>query len=191
MTAARRAWRPRTSVGVSCSAAGLVVTVTLIHVAVLSPASAQSMPDTENGRYTLAPVSDGVLRLDTRTGVMSTCTNKYVGWACYAMPDERTAFDTEVGRLQRDNEKLRSENEKLKATLAQRDVPATGKTHEALPKEDSLQKHEPRTGQGERKLELPLPSDQDIDRAMSFLERAWRRLVEIANRIQGDPPGKI
>ena len=32
------------------------------------PASAEAMPDTENGRYTLQPSGDGVLRLDTRTG---------------------------------------------------------------------------------------------------------------------------
>jgi hypothetical protein len=36
-----------------------------------------------------------------------------------------------------------------------------------------------------------LPSDQDIDRAMGFLERAWRRLVEMANRMQRDVTGKI
>lgn len=64
-------------------------------------ANAQSMPDTENGRYTLAPVADGVLRLDTRTGTMSTCNAKLIGWACYAMPDEREALDAEIGRLQR------------------------------------------------------------------------------------------
>jgi hypothetical protein len=30
-----------------------------------------------------------------------------------------------------------------------------------------------------------------MDRMMSFLERAWRRLVEIANRMQKDVSGKI
>jgi hypothetical protein len=98
---------------------GSMLAVALIGVAMLAPANAQSMPDTENGRYTLAPVADGVLRLDTRTGTMSTCNNNGVGWACYAMPDERAALDTEIGRLQRDNEKL-------KAQLAQRDSPASG-----------------------------------------------------------------
>lgn len=41
-------------------------------LSVTSAVHAQSMSDTENGRYTLAPVADGVLRLDTRTGTMST-----------------------------------------------------------------------------------------------------------------------
>jgi len=163
---------------------GSMLAVALIGVAMLAPANAQSMPGTENGRYTLAPVADGVLRLDTRTGTMSTCNNNGVGWACYAMPDERAALDTEIGRLQRDNEKL-------KAQLAQRDSPASGKTDEALPKSDSLTKDGAKSAQSGRKLELTLPSDQDIDRAMGFLERAWRRLVEMANRMQRDVTGKI
>jgi hypothetical protein len=163
---------------------GSMLAVALIGVAMLAPANAQSMPDTENGRYTLAPVADGVLRLDTRTGTMSTCNNNGVGWACYAMPDERTALDAEIGRLQRDNEKL-------KAQLAQWDSPANGKIDEALPKSDSLTKDGAKSAQSGRKLELTLPSDQDIDRAMGFLERAWRRLVEMANRMQRDVTGKI
>jgi hypothetical protein len=30
-----------------------------------------------------------------------------------------------------------------------------------------------------------------MDRVMSFLERAWRRLMEMANRMQKDVSGKI
>ncbi len=30
-----------------------------------------------------------------------------------------------------------------------------------------------------------------MDRAMSFLEQAWRRLVEMANRVQRDINGRI
>jgi hypothetical protein len=45
--------------------------------------------------------------------------------------------------------------------------------------------------EGERKIEIPLPSDRDMDRMMSFLEQAWQRLVEMANRMQKDVAGKI
>ena len=34
----------------------------------LDGGAAQSMPDSENGRYALSPIADGVVRLDTRTG---------------------------------------------------------------------------------------------------------------------------
>jgi hypothetical protein len=147
-------------------------------------AAAQAMPDSENGRYALSPVTDGVIRLDTRTGAVSTCSNTGPGWACYAVPDERAALDAEIGRLQADNEKL-------KAELAAREPTVTGKIDEPLPKADSLKKPAPKVAEGERKIEIPLPSDRDMDRVMSFLERAWRRLVEMANRMQKDFSGKI
>jgi hypothetical protein len=147
-------------------------------------AVAQAAPDTENGRYALSPTADGVLRLDTRTGAVSTCNNSAAGWACYAVPDERAALDAEIGRLQADNEKL-------KAQLAAREPTVSGKIEEPMPKSDSLKKSEPKVAEGERKIEIPLPSDRDMDRMMSFLERAWRRLIEMANRVQKDVNGKI
>ena len=147
-------------------------------------AAAQPLPDAENGRYALSPVADGMIRLDTRTGAVSTCSNTGNGWACYVVPDERAALDAEIGRLQGDNEKL-------KAQLAARDPVVTGKIDEPLPKGDSLKKAEPNAADGARKIEIPLPSDQDMNRVMSFLEQAWRRLVEMANRMQKDVGGRI
>ena len=147
-------------------------------------AVAQAVPDAENGRYALSPTSDGVLRLDTRTGAVSTCNNSGMGWACYAVPDERAALDAEIGRLQADNEKL-------KAQLAGRGPTVTGKIDEPMPKSDSLKKAEPKVAEGERKIEIPLPSDRDMDRMMSFVERAWRRLIDLANRVQRDVNGRI
>src|SRR3954447_19744923 len=87
---------------------------------------AQSAPDSENGRYSMTPIPEGVLRLDSRTGTVSTCTRSGAGWACYAVPDERTALDAEIGRLQ-------AEVETLKGRLAA--GPArSGKNDEGLAK---------------------------------------------------------
>jgi hypothetical protein len=146
-------------------------------------AAVAGAPEAENGRYTLSTTADGALRLDTRTGAVSTCSNSGAGWACYAVPDERSAMDAEIGRL-------RAENEKLKADLAAREPTLSGKIEEVLPKSDSLKKSEPKIAETERKIEIPLPSDRDMDRMMSFLEKAWRRLIEMANRVQRDS-GKI
>ena len=149
-----------------------------------SAASAQSLADTENGRYMLSPIPDGVVRLDTRTGTVSTCTDKGNGWACYAVPDERAALDTEIGRLQK-------ENDALKAQL--RDAAQPGKLAEAMPKQESLK---PKIADGSRKIEIPkieipLPSDRDLDRMMGVVEGAWRRLVDIASRVQRDVRDRI
>jgi hypothetical protein len=158
--------------------------VLALGVAGANAAPPQAMPDTDNGRYALSTTPDGVLRLDTRTGAISTCSNSGAGWACYAVPDERAALDVEIGRLQADNEKLKKE-------LASREPVVTGKIEEPMPKSDSLKKSEPKIAEGERKLEIPLPSERDMDRMMSFLERAWRRLIEMANRVQKDVNGRI
>ena len=61
--------------------------------------------------------------------------------------------------------RLQVENQKLKAQLASRDPAASGK------------------------IEIPLPSDQDMDRVMSFLQHAWKRLVEMASQMQKDVSG--
>jgi hypothetical protein len=169
-TSSTTSWLPATVV-----AAVLAVSAGIV--------AAQSAPDSENGRYTMTPIPEGVLRLDTRTGTVSTCSNNGNGWACYAVPDERSALDAEIGRLQ-------TELEKLKGQLAAGPT-VSGKIEDALPKSDPLKKAEPKVAEGDRKIEIPVPSDQDVDRVMSFLERAWRRLIEMANRVQKDVSGKI
>jgi hypothetical protein len=156
----------------------------LLCVGGTGAAPAQSLPDRDNGHYALVAVTDGVIRLDTRTGAVSTCSNGGAGWACYAVPDERAALDQEIGRLQADNEKLRAELEARQPTVA-------GKIDEPLPKTDSLKKPEPKVVESERRMEIPLPSDRDMDRMMSFLQQAWRRLVEMANQMQKDVTGRI
>ena len=173
-----------TAISPSKFVTSILAIVVLVGLGGLAAVAAPPMPDAENGRYALSPVADGVIRLDTRTGAVSTCSNGGAGWACYAVPDERAAMDAEIGRLEADNEKL-------KAQLAEREPVVTGKIDEPLPKTDSLKKPEPKAADGERKIEIPLPSDRDMDRMMSFVEQAWRRLVEMANRMQKDVTGKI
>lgn len=163
----------------------LIVTSFLLLLAA-SPAAAQaSLPDTENGRYALSPNANGVVRLDTRSGAVSTCKPDGAGWTCVETPDERAALDKEIGRLQ-------AENDRLRAQLALRGSDTTkDKTDEALPKSDPLMPSIPRSADGERKIEIPLPSDKDVNRFVGFLENAWRRLVEMATRVQRDADGKI
>src|ERR1700744_1089833 len=108
----------------------------------VAPGIAAETPDTENGRYTLQPSGDGMIRLDTRTGAVSNCSNSAAGWACYAVPDERAALDSEIGRLQ-------AENAKLKEQLASREpLPVPGKIEDALPKSDK--QAAPSTADGQR-----------------------------------------
>ena len=162
----------------------LVAALMVLGLSGAGRAGEQPAPEPENGRYTLSPVADGVIRLDTRTGEVSNCSNDGNGWACHLIADERAAYDKEIGRLQ-------GENEKLKQRLAESGGSVSGKADEALPKSDSLKKAEPNAAESPNKIEIPLPSDRDMDRVMSFVEQAWRRLVDMANRMQKDTSGKI
>ena len=121
-------------------------------------------PENEHGRFTFKQVSDGVLRLDARTGEVALCSKRAVGWACQALPEDRTALENEIARLQGDNAALK------------RELVARG-----LPLPNGI-KGPPATARPDQ--DLKLPSDADLDRALSFLERAWRRLVEMVQNLQ-------
>src|SRR5438445_10756304 len=62
---------------------------------------------TENGRYSMTPVQDGFLRLDTRTGTVAMCRLVNGAPECRPAADERAALENEIGRLQAENRDLR------------------------------------------------------------------------------------
>jgi hypothetical protein len=146
-------------------------TVLVVAVlALLAPMShAQTaLPDSENGRFTFHQVQDGVLRLDSRTGQLSVCANKQaVGWTCQAVPDERSALEAEIARQQ-------GENAALKKDMLARGMPLPG----------GVKANPPSTIKPE--IELKLPSEADIDRLMTFMEKIWRRLVDMVQNLQKD-----
>ena len=146
---------------------------TLLIAAVLAAAATAAQaqtatPDSENGRFTFNQVQDGILRLDTRTGQVSLCGKRTAGWACQAVPDERAALETEIGRLQ-------NENATLKKDMIARGLPLPG----------GLRAGDPSTS-GRNQIELKLPSDADIDRMMTFMEKMWRRLIDMVQSLQKD-----
>src|ERR1700685_1998942 len=82
----------------------------LIGWCLLSPALAEGVtPDNEGGRYAFSKQADGVLRLDKQTGDVSLCTQRTVGWACQAAPDDRAVLEDEIARLRRENAALKKD----------------------------------------------------------------------------------
>lgn len=125
------------------------------------------IPDSENGRYTFNRVDDGFLRLDQQTGHVSVCTRRDLGWACHPVPDERSALEEEIARLQKDNAALKKE------------MLARGLTPPGTPQAKAPS--QPNTQQDGKS-----PTDAEIDRALATAERIWRRLVEMIARLQRD-----
>ena len=63
----------------------------------------------DSARYTFHRVQDDFLRLDLHTGQVSQCGWAAIGWYCRVVPDERTALESEIARLQTSNIALKRE----------------------------------------------------------------------------------
>jgi hypothetical protein len=137
--------------------------------ALVAPAArAQNpQPDNEDARFTFHRTDDGYLRLDGRSGQVSICTRRTAGWLCQAVPDERAALEGEIARLQADNAALKKE-------LVVHDL--------ALP---SAIKPDPPAARVEEPR-LQLPRDAQFNQVVGFIEKVWRRLVEMVVNVQRD-----
>jgi len=142
---------------------------TAAGLALMGPvALAQSPPpEAADSRYTFHRVDEGYVRLDGRTGQVSLCAQRPVGWACQAMPDERAALEAEIARLQ-------GESAALKKELIARNLPLP----RAVKPEAPAAKEEP--------PRLQLPSDADLNKVMNFVEKVWRRLLEMMATVHKD-----
>ncbi len=140
----------------------------LTGVALAGAAGAEDAPGGgEDGRFMFKHVEEGFIRLDTRTGQVALCSRHEVGWACQVVPEERAALEAEIARLQ-------AENAALKKALLTHGLDLPGGAKPEKP---------PAQGQnGDRSSQR----DTDLDRVMSFLEKAWRRLVEMVANLQRD-----
>jgi hypothetical protein len=122
-------------------------------------------PGSGEGRYTFNKAADGFVRLDMQTGEVSVCSQRSIGWACQAAPEDRAVLESEIARL-------RAENAALKKDLLARGLPLPSG---AMPES-------PMVSQGE-----PVPQwrgDSDLDRMMAIVGRIWHRFVEAIARAE-------
>ena len=130
----------------------------LVPLSGLALAAGNDMP-AGTGRYSMAPVDGGVLRMDTETGAVSLCAKKNAAWSCDTVADDYKA-------MQQENEALKKELSEL-----QRERRDGGTQAKA-----------------DRKLELP--SEEEIDKAISQVEKYLRKFKGLIEKYQGpDTPG--
>jgi hypothetical protein len=138
---------------------------TLVVVPARADEPPADTPDIAGGRYTLNKVVEGFVRLDTKTGEVALCSQRAVGWACQAAPEDRAAFESEIARL-------RGENAALKQSLLAHGLPLPSG---AAPERSSTHENE---------ITIRLPDNADLDRAMTYVEDVWRRFVDAVARAQ-------
>ena len=133
--------------------------------ALAAPAFAQDKPDNADGRFTLHRTDEGFLRLDGRSGQVSLCLKRSAGWECQTVPDERSALEGEIARLQADNANLKRE-------LLAHNLALPGGVRPGV--------------QGREEERLQLPSDAELNQMMTFIEKVWKRMVEMIVTTQKD-----
>ena len=131
-----------------------------------SPPAAAS----EDSRYTFHRIRDTFVRLDGRTGQVAQCGWNTAGWSCSAVPDERTALEAEIARLQQ-------ENAALKKSLLTRGIDLPGNVKADPP---------PIAKVPESESGMKIPSEAELDRAIGFMKNVWKRLVEMMVELQKD-----
>jgi hypothetical protein len=148
-----------------------------VMIAAAAPAFAQDRP----GRFVMSPVDGGFARLDTETGVMSLCKAQpkdaaSVGnWACQPMADATAETLARVRKLEGENKDLRAEVKRMEDLLGLNGDKPKGEEKQA----------EQRPGGSSGGLNLP--SEQDIDRALSYMERMVKKFHDTMKRLeQGD-----
>jgi hypothetical protein len=146
----------------------------------LAAAAAGAQPSSPEGgdtRFTFHRADDGYLRLDGRSGQVSMCHRRTTGWQCQLVPDERTALEAEISRLQSDNAALKKE-------LLSRSLP--------LP--DGMRPDQPGSKSQVPKSQVQrpqLPDDAELNRIMGVMEKIWRRMVEMIQSVQRDLQKRI
>ncbi len=128
-------------------------------------------PDSAGGRYIFEKQTDGkaggYLRLDTQTGEVALCSQRNVGWACQAAPEDRTVLENEIARL-------RAENAALKKEILSHGLPLPPGANPELGTAPSA----------ENSVTLQLPSDADIDRMVAYAGQLWHRLIDAVDHVQ-------
>jgi len=119
----------------------------------------------QQSRYSFERINDGFLRLDNASGRVSFCSAHVAGWACEAVPEDRAALEKEIAQL---NDEVASLKSQL-ATLRQSLSPRSPADLSPAPKNSEAQ-----------------PLSEDLERARTAIENAWRRLVEMLVNFQKD-----
>ncbi len=136
----------------------------LIGASLLLPAAMPAYA--QDARFQMEQTENGIVRLDKQTGELSTCSQENGQLACRPAVDERTASIDEIDALRRRVDEL------------ERRVTAL----EVMPPP-----RPPRDLTGENSL----PSDEEFERSLGFMEKFFRRFMDMVREFENsDQPDR-
>jgi hypothetical protein len=135
----------------------------------------------EIGRYTFNPVIDGLMRLDSRTGQVSHCRRRGPSWSCETVADDRAAYEAEIARLAGKVAAL--EAELARQAAAEAPKPGAEPTPPVPPQTVPPSASKP---------SAPWPGDEEVERAMRYLEGLFRRFLTMVGKLRQElEPNRI
>ncbi len=135
--------------------------------AMAAPALAR---DPAPGRYTMHPTDDGFVRLDTQTGAVSMCQKADERWSCVPMDGAKAEDRSEIARLKKENDELRSEVKRLEGMLG-------------LGQQGEEKRPDPARPGGNGQS-FRLPSEKEVDQALDYFESMLRKFQERLKRLE-------
>ena len=115
-----------------------------------------------DGRYRMFPTAEGFLKLDTRSGAVSECKRGLDSYQCRLVPDDQNALQAEIDRLAKENADLGEKPAKAGPSLPER----PGESTRSSPN---------------------LPRDEEVGRALGYMEKFLRRFMGILRDETGKP----
>ena len=144
----------------ACVAIGMFV------IACGSVACGNALAAGENAsRYSMSPAEGGgFIRLDSETGRMAPCQRQGGEWGCREIAEPDRGPTAEIDRLREENKRLKSEIRQMEDILLS----------------------DKRAGTDGKAQEFKLPTEQDLDNALSYAQRMLRKFREKMKEFDAD-----
>jgi hypothetical protein len=160
---------------------------------IVPPASAQDRrPDPaaeDSQRYEFTAMSRyGFMRLDRQTGEVSHCRSRRQGWSCEPIADSRAAYQAEITQQKAEIAQQKARIVELEAELARQgtkiaDLEAEVARRATAPVPAPTPAPAPQIAP-RPEVKLQLPSDEEVDRALRYLESVFRRFIGMVDRLR-------
>ncbi|MCJ7599078.1 MAG: hypothetical protein MUO41_10745 [Methyloceanibacter sp.] len=148
----------------------ILTSMTILLVSLAAPASQAG--DTA-GRFSLTPLGEAFLRLDSATGAMSMCGAKEGSFVCEAVADDALALKHEIDRLSEENEAMRLKLLALEAALGDK-AEKTEKTEKDAPAPEPA-------------IKVP---ELDLDKVAELASRILKRFEDMLRAIKQEEAGE-